>query len=399
MKKIMIGLLSFMGLIGFVGNSFSSCSPEPPLHLYDAPEVAVELSVLNLDLEGYWETVMDLSTMLDIDANWYYGWDANDIKIHHSPIGYILPDTFEVRRYYTGEVPNIPHTNVLVDTLNGMSYHRFWDYGYWDMLLWNKIQTHDGIQSLIFDETSSLDSIIVSTNATMRSTRYNAPRYTHAFNAPELLFSAYKQGIEINSNLDGCVYDPERDVWVRTDSMKLRPVTYIYLTQVILHNNKGRINSIDGNADISGMARSANLNTCIPGNDAVTVYFNANLKKDCDMDGELVDIIGGRVVTFGPTHDERKAIEEAKKYDARKRASVLSDKFPHYMDFTMQFNNGMDSTFVFDITDQVHEQSKGGIITIELNVDNIPIPSRSGGSGFDAVVKETEDGGTYEFNM
>ena len=399
MKKIMIGLLSFMGLIGFVGNSFSSCSPEPPLHLYDAPEVAVELSVLNLDLDGYWETVMDLSTQLDLDANWYYGWDELDITHYHGPIGYTLPDTFEVRRYFTGEVPNVPHTNVEIDTLNGKTYHRFWDLGYWDMLLWNKIQTHDGVQSLIFDETSSLDSIIVSTNATMRSTRLNAPAFTHAFNAPELLFSAYKQGIEINENLDGCVYDAERGVWVRTDSMRLHPVTYIYLTQVILHNNKGRIGSIDGNADISGMARSANLNTGIPGNDAVTVYYNARLKKDCDMDGELVDIIGGRVVTFGPTHNELKAIEEAKKSDVRKRATALSDKFHHYMDFTMQFNNGMDSTFVFDITDQVHEQSRGGIITIELNVDNIPIPSRSGGSGFDAVVKETEDGGTYEFDM
>ena len=133
----------------------------------------------------------------------------------------------------------------------------------------------------------------------MRSTRYNAPNYTHAFNAPEPLMVVYEQAIEINRNLDGFVYDEERHTWVRTLKLTLRPVTYIYLTQVILHNNKGRISSIDGNADLSGMARSTNMNTGKAGDDAITVFFNANLKKNCDKDGELVDIIGGRVLTFG----------------------------------------------------------------------------------------------------
>ena len=60
------------------------------------------------------------------------------------------------------------------------------------------------------------------------------------------------------------------------------------------------------------------------------------------------------------------------------------------MDFTMQFNNGMDSTFVFDVTQQVRQRWKGGVINVELNMDTIPMPSRSGGSGFDAVVLEPD---------
>jgi hypothetical protein len=65
----------------------------------------------------------------------------------------------------------------------------------------------------------------------------------------------------------------------------------------------------------------------------------------------------------------------------------------------MQFNNGMDSTFVFDVTKQVKERYKGGVITVELDMDTVPIPQRSGGSGFKAVVKDFEDGGTHEFEM
>lgn len=400
MKKRMISLKGLLGLIGLIGLmgpiGFQSCSPEPPLHLYDAQEAVIELSVVDLNMEGYWETVMDLNTVMGLDTKWYYGWDEVDVQTHHSDIGYSIPTIFQVRRYYTGEVPYAPHTGVVIDTIHGTHYQGMFDWGYWDMMLWNHIETHDGVQSLVIDESSSLDSIIASTNQTMRSTRFNAPSYTHAFNAPEPLFVAYEQAIEINKNLDGFVYDEKREAWVRTLKMVLRPITYIYLTQIILHNNKGRITSIDGNADISGMARSANMNTGVAGNDAITVYFNANMKKDCDMEGELVDIIGGRVLTFGVTANEANAINKA---NAAKRSGAANNKFRHYMDFTMQFNNGNDSTFVFDVTEQVQKQQKGGIITVELDVDTIPIPSRSGGSGFDAVVKETEDGGTWEFDM
>lgn len=394
------GLMALLGLIGLIGPmGVTGCSPEPPLHLYDAPEAVIELSVVDLDLEGYWETVMDLSAQIDLDVNWYYGWDEIDIQTHHSVIGYTMPEAFEVRRYYTGQTPYAPHTGVIADTIHGNHFQGMFDLGFWDMMLWNHISTYDGVQSLVIDEATSLDSVIAFTNSTMRSTRFNAPAFTHAFNAPEPLFVAYERGIEINKNLDGFVYDEERHAWVRTVKIVLRPVTYIYLTQVILHNNNGRITSIDGNADISGMARSTNMNTSTAGNDAVTVYFNANLKKDRDMNGERVDIIGGRVLTFGPTGVEVKAIEAAKKSGDSRQADALRHKFRHYMDFTMQFNNGYDSTFVFDVTDQIQQLPKGGIVTIELDVDTILIPSRSGGSGFDAVVKDTEDGGTWEFDM
>ena len=383
------GLMGFMGLLGLLGMGFGSCTPEPPLHLYDAQEAMIELSVVDLDFESYWGTVMDLNTNMEIESNWYYGWDAVDVATH-GEIGYTLPTVFEVRRYYTGEVPYAKHTGVIRDTIHGNSFQGMYDWGFWDMMLWNEIDAKDGVQSIIIDENSTLDSVFAYTNATMRSTRYNAPRFTHAFNAPEPLLVVYEQGIEINKNLDGFVFDEERNAWVRTLKMTLRPVTYIYLTQVILHNNRGRISSIDGNADLSGMARSTNMNTGRAGDDAITVFFNVNFKKDRDKDGEKVDIIGGRVLTFGICGLQANKISSP---------SEVKDAHRHYMDFTMQFNNGMDSTFVFDVTDQIREKYRGGIITIELDVDTIPIPTRSGGSGFDAVVKDTEDGGTYEFDM
>jgi len=174
--------------------------------------------------------------------------------------------------------------------------------------------------------------------------------------------------------------------------------------QVILHNNKGRVTAVDGNSNLSGMARTTSLNTGVAGDDPITIYFNNRLKKDVplvpynpddpnapvDPSVERADIVGGRLLTFGLCNQAANRI---------KNVSELTDKYKHYMDVTMQFNNGMDSTFVFDVTQLVREHYKGGVITVELDMDTVPIPKRSGGSGFNAVVKDVEDGGTYEFEM
>jgi hypothetical protein len=227
----------------------------------------------------------------------------------------------------------------------------------------------------------------------MHTARYNAPRYTRSFYQPEPLFSSYEQDIEVNRNLKGFEYDSLRHVWVRTLTMILKPITYIYLTQVILHHNRGRITSIDGSANLSGFARTTTLNSGIAGSDAITVYYATRLKRDCPMvpygtraedvsdDASRVDIVGGRLMTFGLCDHNSGAI---------KRREDVRDQNRHYMDLVMQFNNGVDSTFVFDVTDQVRKRYKGGVITVELDMDTIPVPSRNGGSGFNAVVAEPD---------
>jgi hypothetical protein len=120
------------------------------------------------------------------------------------------------------------------------------------------------------------------------------------------------------------------------------------------------------------------------------VPFGTPADDPSRLTAEHVDIIGGRLTTFGMCGQTPRNIHNI---------NEVTDKYNHYMDVTLQFNNGMDSTFVFNVTDQVRKQWKGGVIRVDLDLDTISIPSRNGGSGFDAVVKEVEDGGTYEFNM
>jgi len=376
MRKIMMLLL--LALL-----ALSSCYREPPLHLYDIDNPALALPIVELSLDTYWNYDGNLGINYDWRAEWYYGWDDEDRRIF-GELEYEEPTKFFLRRYYTGnekEGTRIERRNAYI---SGRTFRAPYDWGFWDILAWNDVKTIDGVQSLNFDEKSSYDEdIIASTGTTMYSSRYHAPRYQNSFYEPEQLFSACEKGVEINKNLDGFEFDEDNNIWIRKLNMYLEPLTYIYLPQIILHNNNGRIDQVTSNGNISGMARFADINTGFAGEDAIAVNFKMRLKTNKDFKaGEKVDIVGGRLMTFGICGQNANRIT---------RADEENDTEHHYIDVQLQFNNGMDSIFVFDVTDQVRKRYKGGVITVELDMDTVPTPKRSGGSGFNAIVKGFEE--------
>ena len=374
-------------IVAAVMSTLICCIRDPELHLFDGGEIDIDLPVVQLELDAYWNYEITYGITYDWKAEWHYGWDETDYSIF-GEIGYTEPTTFHLRRYFTGSTPKAEHTSVLANTITGTSFNGQYTWGFWDILVWNDVNTIDGVQSLNFDEQTSLDFVVAYTNQTMIPSRYEA-NYTRAFYEPEPLFSAYDRGIEIDRSLAGFEYDSIHNVYVKKLDMVLEPITYIYLTQVILHNNRGKITGVDGSGKLSGMARSTMINTGIAGEDLVTVYFNTRFKKDCDMNGESVDIAGGRLLTFGMSGMNGNRIQDIED---------VKDKANHYLDVNMHFNNGNDSTFVFNVTDQVRQHWKGGVITVELDMDTIGVPSRNGGSAFDAVVEEFKEE-THEFGL
>ena len=364
------------------------CIREPELHLFDVEDIDITLPVVNIELDAYWDYENAYGLQYNWREEWSYGWDEEDEQLF-GPIGYSKPSTYLLRRYFTGTTPRVPHHSVLANTIRGNSFRSSYNIGFWDILVWNDIITPDNVQSLNFDEQSSLDYVTAFTNQTMIPTRYNAPKYTHSFYQPEELFSAYDQGLEISADLEGFVYDPVNNIYVKKLDMVLEPITYIYLTQVILHNNHNKVTGTDGQGNLSGFGRTTVINSGVTGSDYVTVYYNNRFKRDCRRDSGLVDIIGGRLLTFGIVGQNANRI---------KRREDVADTIPHYLDVTMLFNNGADSTFVFDVTDQVRRRWKGGVITVELDMDTVRVPTRRGGSAFDAVVKDFEEV-THEFDM
>lgn len=378
--------------------TMTGCRIEPPLHLPDTGEnIETYMPMVRLDLDVLWkyEIVVDSVTgeVYDTTYNWrddfYYGWDTTDDNIFGT-WEIVDPSVFNIRRYYTGTTYGGAHTAPSEHQINGRTLLAHYDYGYYDILAWNEVTTLDGVQSLHFDESTTFEYVTAYTNQSMAKAN-SAKGNIFSYYQPEFLFSGYYTDLLItNRKEDYDYYDEERKVYVKLINMTLYPRTYIYITQIILHNNKGRIMDVDGTANLSGMASSTNLNTGITNSDEISVNFCQRMKRHCDYKGEDVDIVGGRLFTFGLCNMNP---------GESTRASARENTSRNYIDVNLVFNNGIDSTFVFDVTDQVHNRYKGGILTIELDVDSIPIPSVSGtGSGFDAVV-EDYDSLQYEFDM
>ena len=384
-----------------MGLALSACSIEPPLHTVD-PSVDIDPPTIDLDLEVIWNYLFRYDTEYDWQSEWVYGWDEKDRELF-GPLGYTEPNAFELRRYFTHDTPYGPHSAPLKHRIEGLTLHTMFDFGYWDLLSWNDIQTPDGVQSVRIDESSTYEYVTASTGNTMNPARYNAPAYTRSFYQPEELFSCYEQAVSVKRDLEGFVFDEKRGVWVKKLEMELQPLTYIYLPQLILHHNhrNGRIiTAVDGNSDLSGMARTVNMNTGVTGEDAITVYANNRMKQDLlTRTGEEVDVIGGKVMTFGiPKLNPAKLDTRSGYKDSYTKVQETDRNNRHYLDVTVIFNNGMDSTLVFDVTQQVRKLFRGGVITVELDMDTVPVPRRPGGSSFDAVVKDFDEE-QWEFDM
>lgn len=366
---------------------FIGCAVEPPLHLYRGIDIIVNPPEVHMDVDVMWKYDFDV----DWKVEWQYGWDSLDIA-YFGPLNYTKPEEFELRRYYLQYDPTAKHTVSEAFHMEDSVFQASYNFGYYDMLVWNTIITEDGIQSIYIDE-SDLDNVTAETNKSMN---YISKRGSntmldkvagYTYWQPEDLFQLYVPQVYISDDpKDYDYYDAERKVYYKHIDGTLQPVVYIYLPQLILRHNKGRIIASDGNSVLTGMAHRTSLNTGITEEEDINVYFNNRMKNDVTLTegehkGEVVDIVGGKVNTFGLCSTNPYTLSRA----------TLVDTKEHYLSVNLQFNNGMDSTFVFNVTDQVRKHYRGGVLTLELDVDSIEIPHKPSGSGFDATVEDFEE--------
>ena len=175
----------------FMSSVFASCI-EPPLNL-PAEDVIVDMPVVVTEMETVWN--------IDVDwqAEWYYGWDMTDIQIS-GDINYPEPTNYEVRRYYLGSQPGGRHTQEGYDgfTVFGTTFRRSYQFGYYDMLLWSNIDSPEGTQVLVVDD-SSLDNVTATTTVTRGFTKANTKdAITGVYNQPEIFYSTFERDVYIS---------------------------------------------------------------------------------------------------------------------------------------------------------------------------------------------------------
>lgn len=374
-KHIVCMMLLLVSLLGLN----TSCI-EPPLHL-PGEDVMAKLPEVEVDLDVIWGTDTTWK------QRWYYGWDDNDRKIS-GDLSYVMPSNYEVRRYWLGEQPKTSHTKDGMDgfTVFENSFRRTFQYGYYDLLVWSNIDSEDGTQVLLVDE-NDIDSVKASTTVSRGMIRSKSDEsVVGLYNRPEIFYSAYEQNLYISRNTaDYDYYDEQQNVWVKQLKTTLRPLVYIYLVQVILRNNDGRVKGITGDAALSAMASTTNVNTGHTGNKPCMVYFPMRMKNGIDVNGSTVDIVGGKLTTFGLC-DMAGWQTKASPLYAGSRTDVDNRLY-----LTLQFSNGTEKTYDYIVTDQCRQQCHGGVITIDIDCSQLTPPTPEDQGDGNIFVPTVED--------
>ena len=370
--------------------TFYACI-EPPLKL-PAQEVVVDLPLVITDIEVVWNLDIEWET------RWYYGWDKQDSTLW-GPISYPMPTNYEVRRYFLGDEPGSKHTNVDGFTIFGNRFRRSYQFGYYDLLLWSNIDSDDGTQVLKVQE-DDLDNVTATTSVSRGLTRLFSDKVEQAgsssssmvtglFNQPEIFYSAYPRDIYISHfKEDYDYYDEEEQCWVKHVNCTLDPLVYIYLTQVILINNDGRVVGTSGNSAMTAFASGTNVNTGHTNDSPCIVYYNTRYKKDLDYEGQPCDIIGGKFTTFGLCDMEPYTRAPSHNYEGSRT------DLPNYLLVDVTYRNGIEETLQFDVTEQCQSQAHGGIITIVIDCMDLEIPdipSEGFGSLFVPTVEDYDE--------
>ncbi len=353
---------------------------EPPLHL-PAEDVILEMPIVIMDLEVVW------NVDLDWQAKWHYGWDETDEELF-GPISYPTPTNYEVRRYFIGDEPGQPHTREGMDgfTIFSNSFRRTYNFGYYDVLLWSNIDSPTHTQVVLVNE-NDIDEVTATTTATRGMlSEPLAEQVTGLYNQPEIFYSAYERDIYISRfKEDYDYFDEEQGVWVKQIKSSLTPLVYIYLVQVIVHNNDGRITGATGDAAVSAFASGTSVNTGHTSNRPCMVYFPMRMKRGISVDGENVDILGGKLTTFGLCDME--GWHRGSSADYTGSRTDLDNR----LYFTLSFRNGTEKTCSFVVTDQCRERAHGGIITVHINAPDITPPDPADPSSGDLFVPTLED--------
>ena len=360
----------------------AGCAIEPPLHLRKVVATKVELAT---------KVNVDMMWQVDWKADWDFNWNVAAL----GPVGYSLPASIRLHIYTQG-----PDGDPVAHTV-----HNFvGDYAQMDVFVGthNLLFHNNDSEAILFKSESDMAPVHAYTRQISKGLRDSSPVFTTAQKSagltkadgddevinepvaltPDDLYSLYDPNTVITDNPADYVF--ENGKYVLKIRGTLDPSTFIYLFQVTLKNNNGRVIGSAGGGAITGMSEGVNLFDHQTWTSTVSVHSDVYMDKEQDM-------LGSRLYSFG--------IPGCNPYDSASVASAPEGK--HYYVLNVSYANGSWRNIRMDITDQVRALPLGGVITLEIDVDDFPPDeSAGGGGGFSALIGgwDEETGSTTIIN-
>lgn len=357
----------------------TSCGIEPPLHLRKAVEASVSL---DMDMEFQAE----LMWQVDWETRWEYEWNTEV----NGDLGYSEPEGIRMHTYTLGAEGK----RVSSQTYNfmGLKAQAPVTVGVHDFLF------HSNSSSVVlYRQDGELAHVEAYTRVISSGLRQSLPVQTMAQKLsatkadeeepesqpvtfqPDELFALYDPAHVISDRLED--YEMVDGRYVIRIQGNLHPATFIYLVQVHLKNNNGRVIGSMGGAALTGVAEGTDLETGLTNQMAVSIPFDLLINREADP-----DLLGGRVLTFG--------IPGCNPLDDASVAAAPKGR--HFLVVNITYSNGKYKNVRAEITDQLRALPAGGVIDLELDVDDFPPEEKdpdqpAEGGSFNPIIGEWEE--------
>lgn len=349
----------------------TGCTIEPPLHLRES--IIAELILYpQMDVNQMWQP--------EWEDLWTFRWNTDVL----GPLGYTSPSGSRAHIFTLDNSGK--HCNYVVRNFYGLTDRFPVFFGTFDFLYHNndsevlQFSTAEGTEDEVFCDTRKISrglkgsSLLQTIQQKAAATKSDGEEQTveeAVALMPDDLFSQFDQNHLISTDLTKYQFINGQYV-IRIES-DIYPSTYIHLIEIHLHNNYDRIIGCPGGAAITGVADGVNLNTRISASKTVTVPMDMYMDREKDM-------LGARVLTFG--------IPGCDPYD---EASVDSSTSRHFLVINVAYINGSYRNVRIDITDKFRELPLGGVIVLDLDVNDFPPDDHGSVGGFVALIEDWEE--------
>ena len=345
----------------------TACSDMHDPELHPSGKLRVELEVeQEVQIENMWD--------IDWEADWIVNWDEE----LHGKIGYTDPETFHMDYFTAGTNQHVGQRDVLGNRVN-LSL----GYGTYDMLFYN-----NDYELIRIEEAPDWSTVTAYTEnnpyATMPQSMIRNPMSIRQM--PDQLFAILHEGVEISDRLEDYVWIPEENLWLMSIESILLPRVFIYLVQVEITNNKGRVTGCRS-LTIEGLAESTELKSGLNSTQTISHQFATHTGRIDNDDGTKTEYFAGRLTTFGiPGYMPWREYTRMKGSETR-GASLVSPTTPRNIcHIELLYANGGVLSVPIDVTDQIWNQPVGGVIKIVLNLDDYQPPEQPSGGGIDIGV-------------
>ena len=325
-------LFIFMALL-------ASCTDmhDPLLHTAGRVEVKPEVEQ-HINVETMWQ--------VDWQDKWQVSWNEST----QGKLGYTAPETYHLD-YFLSDGNWIGQRDMASNSIRLDLGH-----GSYDLLTYN-----NDTQNIRLTQADDWSSLVASTETENNVILPDTLRQKLDIREmPDELFSMHATNVVVSDRLEDYTYIPEENIYLLKLNAELTPRTFIYLIQVELKNNDGRVKG-SGNLTVTGLASSVDLISRKNSSEAIAHHFGTVFQQDQNL-------IGGRLVTFGlPNCIPGETLPDEATQERNLCYVVL------------KFSNGYRGCIPVDITDQMRALPQGGVINIVMDIEKLPMPG--GGSG------------------